>query len=465
MIDTMPRVRAMSLLALSLTLLAPATLLAQAADPKRMVEAQALYDQASAEMDASKFASACPKLEQVTHLIPQGLGAKLTLAECYEGLGKLASAWSEYTRVEELATKAGQRERAQKAASKAAALRPRLATLTIEVPDAVRASPGLGITRAGVPVTEAQWGTPLPVDVGEQEVVVTAPGRKRSVVALRVTADGARFSLVVRPLEMEAAQPPPPTSAPQPTSGQPPPLPPHFVVELGVAGLVGPNFAGDGVGLCGKDCSQGIGLGGYGVLRGGYEWSSGLSFGLSAGYLSATQHTAGRKTELNIVGHPGVIPGMQVDEGDSIDSGTTEDVLKLYGFLTGVWVGLSLDAGLPIRLRLGAGGLFGAASDTRSGTFSTSNGKGYPVGPATEAHNANLIYILPEVRVGLPLGRHVEINAGLEVPIHFGVSSPKWSEDHPIHAGPDGYGWFNGEAFMGGVFVGLAPTVGARFDF
>jgi hypothetical protein len=65
-----------------------------------------------------------------------------------------------------------------------------------------------------------QWSTPLPVDVGEHEIIVTAPGRKRSVVALRVTADGARFSLVVRPLEVEAAQQPtyrqplPPTSAP-----------------------------------------------------------------------------------------------------------------------------------------------------------------------------------------------------------------------------------------------------------
>jgi hypothetical protein len=203
---TLP-VRALSLLALFLTLLAPTPGHTQTADPQRMSAAQALYDQAAAEMDAHKFASACPKLEEVTRLIPEGLGAKLTLGECYEGLGKLASAWSEYTRVEELAAKAGQRERARKAANVAAALRPRLATLTIEVPDEVRATPGLGITREGVPVEKAHWGTPLPVDVGEYEVVVTAPGRKRSAQSLRVAADGARFLLVVKPLEMEVSLP------------------------------------------------------------------------------------------------------------------------------------------------------------------------------------------------------------------------------------------------------------------
>lgn len=186
-----------------------------------MAAAQALYDKASAEMDVKNYASACPTLEEVTRLIPEGLGAKLTLAECYEGLGKLASAWSAYTLVEELAKKAGQDERARKAARKAAALLPGLATLTIQVPEEVRAIPGLAITHRQTPVGEAQWGTPLPVDAGEHEVEITAPGRKRATQRVTVAADGARVALVVKPLEAEASPAPPAARAAVPPAPVP----------------------------------------------------------------------------------------------------------------------------------------------------------------------------------------------------------------------------------------------------
>lgn len=44
----------------------------------------------------------------MTRLVPEGLGAKLTLAECYESQGKLASAWTQYTVVESMAARTGQ---------------------------------------------------------------------------------------------------------------------------------------------------------------------------------------------------------------------------------------------------------------------------------------------------------------------------------------------------------------------
>lgn len=200
--------RGTALRALSLSiglLLAPAAARAQAVAPETALAAQALYDQATAEMDEKRYASACPKLEEVTRLVPEGLGAKLTLGECYEALGKLASAWSQYALIEAIAPKVGQMERAQKAADRAATLKPRLATLTIDVPGEARAIPGLGITCDGVPVGEGQWGTPLPVDAGAHEVLVTAPGRKPWRGQVEIVADGASVSLAVKPLELAPA--------------------------------------------------------------------------------------------------------------------------------------------------------------------------------------------------------------------------------------------------------------------
>jgi hypothetical protein len=177
MMTTTPRRRALGALALSLSLLTPARGSAQAVDPQRMSAAQTLYDQATAELDAKNYASACPKLQEVERLIPEGLGAKMTLAQCYEGWGKLASAWSEYTLVAELARRAGQAERAEQAAKKAAEIRPRLALMTIQVPAEARALPGLEIKRDGEALGEAQWGLEVPVDAGAHTIEATAPGR------------------------------------------------------------------------------------------------------------------------------------------------------------------------------------------------------------------------------------------------------------------------------------------------
>ncbi|XXX72631.1 hypothetical protein WMF30_33785 [Sorangium sp. So ce134] len=155
-------------------------------------------------MDATRYESACPRLEEVVRLVPNALGAKLTLGACYEGWGKLASAWSQYVLVEGAATKVGDLDRQMKAAIKAAALKPKLATLTIEVPASVRSIPGLTITRDGLPVREAQWSVPLPLDVGRHEIVVSGRGHKTRKQRIEIAADGDRVAVRVPPLESMA---------------------------------------------------------------------------------------------------------------------------------------------------------------------------------------------------------------------------------------------------------------------
>ncbi|MGK3982538.1 PEGA domain-containing protein [Sorangium sp. So ce136] len=243
-----------------------------------------------------------------------------------------------------------------------------------------------------------------------------------------------------------------------------PPPPPHLVVEISAAALLVEDFGGDVAGTCGRDCVRRVGVGGYGVLRGGYEQSSGLGFGVSLGALSATQKVSNRSTSLNIHGDPSMPIGTPAAGIDSMDAGLVDDALRLRGLVLGAWVGHALDMGLPIRLRLGAGGLFGSISDARRGEFAASNGERYWTGTHVQTQPARFVFVAPELRVGLPLGRHVELNAGLELSLLFAVSQPRWSAAGGVDAGPSGYGWFNDDVLVSGAFFLVAPTVGARFD-
>jgi tetratricopeptide (TPR) repeat protein len=188
-------------------LLVPAIARAQAPDPQRAAAAQALFEQANEEMEKKRYSAACPKLEEVTRLVPDALGARMALAECYEGIGKLASAWSAYAMVEGLAAKANQAERAATAGKRAADLKPRLATLTIDLAGGLDAISGLTITRDGVDVGKAQWGVAFPVDVGPHQISAVAPGYQPWKKSIEVIADGAGVALKIPMLRVDPAGP------------------------------------------------------------------------------------------------------------------------------------------------------------------------------------------------------------------------------------------------------------------
>ncbi len=129
-----------------------------------------LFEQASVELDAKSYATACPKLEKFVAARPAAIGAHMALGECYQGLGRLASAWTQYVTAQDLATKAAD-ERATQAAEKAGQLRPRLATIVIDVPSSNQSIPGFKITLDGKGVGAGQWSQAIPVDAGYHEVV------------------------------------------------------------------------------------------------------------------------------------------------------------------------------------------------------------------------------------------------------------------------------------------------------
>lgn len=210
-----------ALLSLSLAL-TPLAAHAQVTGPAAVARAQALFDEGVAALEAKDYAAACPKLEQATELLPQAIGAREALADCYQAAGRLASAWSQYTVAQSLARSIGQEERGALAAAKAAELQPKLATLTIEAPEVVTRLAEVTITLDAEPIDRALWGTAIPVDAGKHTVSVAAPGRRTWSQERRVV-DGERERVPVPVLELTvvARAPAPVVAAPE----KPPPAP------------------------------------------------------------------------------------------------------------------------------------------------------------------------------------------------------------------------------------------------
>ncbi len=131
--------------------------------------AQALADEAKHLMDSGKTAEACAKYEASLEL-DSTVMTLLSLAACYEKVGRLASAYLTYRSAESEATAADQTKRAKQAHDKAEKLAPKLSRLTIRVtPEA--AVKGLTVTRNGMNVAQSIWGTPIPVNPGPHDIV------------------------------------------------------------------------------------------------------------------------------------------------------------------------------------------------------------------------------------------------------------------------------------------------------
>lgn len=216
---------------------------AQTGGASNRAAAEALFNQGRALVASGKYAEACPKFEASEQLDP-GLGTLLNLAECYEKLGKTASAWAEYREAIPLARAAGSKVREDLAVERAKALESRLSMLTIRALGG-EDSLGLEIRRDGVLVQAAELGAPIPVDPGPHTVEAIAPGKKKwsSTVEL---SDAQKITVGVPELSPDsqpkaaAAEPvkpvaPPPLEQPaQAGSGQR-----TAAIVVGAVGVVG----------------------------------------------------------------------------------------------------------------------------------------------------------------------------------------------------------------------------------
>lgn len=188
--------RTASALVFALSLLATTPAAANPNESDR-VAAQALFEQARQLMAAEKYEDACPKLAESQRLDPAP-GTQFNLADCYQKVGRLASAWNLFIEVAVASKAAGRREHEALARERAKALRSQLPRMTIAVPEGSRLR-GLSVERCGVSVGAAQWSAPIPVDSGKCVVRATAPGHKPWETTLRIPSEPGDLDPVTIP--------------------------------------------------------------------------------------------------------------------------------------------------------------------------------------------------------------------------------------------------------------------------
>jgi serine/threonine-protein kinase len=239
---------------------------ALAQDASGKAAAEALFENGVQLMKAGRFSEACPKLETSQRVDP-GVGTLLYLAECYERLGRTASAWATFREAESLARAANQMDRARTALARAQKLEPDLAYLTVNVSSDARVE-GLVVRRGAVNVLPELFGVASPVDPGTIEIEAGAAGYRRWTVQVKVAArekdvvtvpklepDPNAEAPPVAPVSVGAAAAPPPTSPESAPQTSPKDEPSRSGTTRTVAYVLG------GVGIVG------IGVGSYFGLR------------------------------------------------------------------------------------------------------------------------------------------------------------------------------------------------------
>lgn len=196
-----------------------------------------LFVDAQEALKAGRVSEACTKFAESNRVDPQ-LGTLLNLAACHEKDHKPTSAWSEYTQLVDLATKAGDAGRADYARKRAAALAPTLPQMTLHPPKTATITE---IAIDGQSIGRSALMTSVPVDPGAHVLALHAGDRTWTQ---RVTiADTGTTTIDVSEPPPEAIKPTPRDSIVQP---QPPPA-----VETHASPLRPVGIVVTGVGLAG----------------------------------------------------------------------------------------------------------------------------------------------------------------------------------------------------------------------
>jgi serine/threonine-protein kinase len=245
-------------------LLLTATPVAAADSAADKASAEALFDAALQLMKQGNYAEACPKLENSQRIDP-GVGTLLYLGECYERVGRTASAWATFREAASQAEASGQAKRAKAARERIAKLEPELSYLTIEVAEGTRTLLGLHIRRDGAEAGTGIIGAAVPVDPGPVKVEVSAPEHESFTVTVRIqprarqtvliptlaqveSPRGDAVPLAAVPLADQGPTPPSPSQVPPPAPSAEPAKSDgtaQRVIGVAVAGL---GLVGIGVG-------------------------------------------------------------------------------------------------------------------------------------------------------------------------------------------------------------------------
>ena len=143
------------------------------ADEPPAQQAERLFNEGNALANSGDFASACPRYEESNRL-DRAIGTEFNLADCYQNVGKTATALALFRAVEETAKTAGKVERQNTAHQRAEALEKLVPRVRVTIPLDV---PGLEVSFDDKPIGHDDLGRPLPFDPGAHTVSAKALAR------------------------------------------------------------------------------------------------------------------------------------------------------------------------------------------------------------------------------------------------------------------------------------------------
>jgi hypothetical protein len=146
-----------------------------------------LFNEGRQLMRAKRYAEACQAFERSQRLDP-GLGTLLNLGDCYEELGRFASAWRVFKQAADQAAQASDTKRSVEARMRVSALEPRLSRLRIQAPA------GVELSCDGDDLKRTAEGADIAVDPGAHDIRASQTGRSDWSVRVEVAAgSGVRW--------------------------------------------------------------------------------------------------------------------------------------------------------------------------------------------------------------------------------------------------------------------------------
>ncbi len=214
--------------------------------------ARALFDEARELMRTGHYEDACPKLDAASKLYP-GSGVLLNLGDCYEHVGRTASAWNEFAEASSAAARSGRSADQSEAERRRAAIEPKLSRIAVHVKSNAA---GLVVKRDGVPLDSAAWGDAVPVDPGMHVVTAEAPGRQPWSGQVDLEELGKTVTVEVPELDVARVPARSPTAVPVTTQNRGPaeqvpatPVPGYWTARRAIGiSIVGAGAVGVGVG-------------------------------------------------------------------------------------------------------------------------------------------------------------------------------------------------------------------------
>lgn len=155
--------------------------------------AEALFLEGRRAMDGGRYEAACTKFRE-SHRLEPAVGTVMNLAACEEQLGRLASAWQRWHEALQLLEPTD--DRVAFARARITALEGQVPSLTVRLAGGAPARSFF--LRNGVRYERGAFDTALPVDPGEQVIVVGAPHHVPRVYRVEVRR-GEQRAVEVRP--------------------------------------------------------------------------------------------------------------------------------------------------------------------------------------------------------------------------------------------------------------------------